>query len=45
MSNGALLRRMMPNGRMENPDFFSLGLDGGFHMDADASSYEQSGLG
>ena len=39
-SNGAPLRRMMPDGRMENPASSHFRLDDGVLMDADASGYE-----
>ena len=37
MSSGARLWPVMPNGRMEIPVSSRCGLDGSFHMDADAS--------
>ena len=39
LSNGARLRLMMPNGRMEIPVSSRCGLDGGFLMDAYAAGY------
>lgn len=42
LSSGARLWPVMPNGRMEIPVSSRCGLDGSFHMDANASGYEEN---